>query len=221
MKIKDLPISLRPREKALHYGIEQLSDEELLAIIIGSGVHGYSALDIAHDLIKTNLGLNRLVASTYSSLEEQFGLSTNMVLRLLAVFELHNRLNSPMYNHEYKIENSEDIYKRYRYLENYPQEVLGIVMLNKKNVIIKEKILYKGTSEHININPNEIYSELLQSKCKKYVLIHNHPDGNVKPSEEDLLATEVIEKTCHKLLMIMIDHIIIYPGGYYSYRENN
>ena len=220
MKIKDLPITHRPREKALHYGIEYLSDEELLALLIGSGVHGFSALDISHDLLKTYLSLDQLAKADYTSLEEQFGLSTNTALRLLGVFEFHKRLNSPMYNHEYKIENSDDIYKRYRYLESYSQEVLAIVMLNKKDVIIKEKVLYKGTSEHIDINPKEIYSELVKSKCQKYILIHNHPNGNVEPSEDDLLATEIIEKTCKLLQISMFDHIIIYPGGYYSYRHN-
>ena len=219
MRIKELPKEIRPREKAFHYGIDTLSDEELLTLIIGSGVKGHSALDISRELISSYLTINSLANANLSSIEEHKGLSRNTALRLLAAFELHNRLNSPLYQHDYSIKNAQDVYLRYRYLENYSQEVLAIVMLNKKKMIIKEKILYKGTGENIDISPKEVYSELILSHCSSYILIHNHPSGSVEPSDEDVLATEIIENTCKVLQITMFDHIIIYPGGYYSFNE--
>jgi len=220
MKIKELPIELRPREKALHHGIESLTDEELLAVIVGSGVRGCSALEIARNLLSSYLTMSSLANTNLSSLEEQFGLSEIISLRLLATFEFHNRLNSPFYQHQYSIRSSEDIYMRYRYLENFSQEVLALIMLNKKKEIIKEKILYKGTGENISINPKEINAELIISRCHSFILIHNHPDGNKFPSEDDLYTTEIIENYAKDLQIKLLDHLIIYPGGYCLLKES-
>ena len=209
MRIKELPSELRPREKALHFGVESLSDEELLTLLIGSGVKGSSALDISRDLLNSYLTLNALANASVSSLEEHKGLSKNTSLRLLATFEFHNRLNSPYYQHKYQIESAQDIYRRYRYLEDYSQEVLAILMLSRKRMIIKEKILYRGTNEHLPINPKDIYAELITSKCSSFVLVHNHPNGEKEPSDDDILVTEVIKNTCDAIHIKMFDHIII------------
>lgn len=219
MKIRELPREIRPREKALHYGIESLSDEELLALLIASGVKGCSAMDISRDLLTTYLTLSSLANANLSSLEEHFGLSKITALKLMATFEFHNRLNSPLYQHRYLIGSSQDLYERYRYLENFTQEVLAIVMINKKKEIIKEKILYRGTNNDLSISPKEICLEIISSRCSQFVLIHNHPDGNTNPSEEDIYATEVIKKTADSLQIRLLDHLIIYPGGYYSFKE--
>ena len=219
MKIRELPREIRPREKALHYGIESLSDEELLALLIASGVKGCSAMDISRDLLTTYLTLSSLANANLSSLEEHFGLSKITALKLMATFEFHNRLNSPLYQHRYLIGSSQDLYERYRYLENFTQEVLAIVMINKKKEIIKEKILYRGTNSDLSISPKEICLEIISSRCSQFVLIHNHPDGNTNPSEEDIYATEVIKKTADSLQIRLFDHLIIYPGGYYSFNE--
>lgn len=219
MKIRELPREIRPREKALHYGIESLSDEELLALLIASGVKGCSAMDISRDLLTTYLTLSSLANANLSSLEEHFGLSKITALKLMATFEFHNRLNSPLYQHRYLIGSSQDLYERYRYLENFTQEVLAIVMINKKKEIIKEKILYRGTNSDLSISPKEICLEIISSRCSQFVLIHNHPDGSPNPSEEDIYATEVIKKTADSLQIRLFDHLIIYPGGYYSFKE--
>lgn len=219
MKIRELPREIRPREKALHYGIESLSDEELLALLIASGVKGCSAMDISRDLLTTYLTLSSLANANLSSLEEHFGLSKITALKLMATFEFHNRLNSPSYQHRYLIGSSQDLYERYRYLENFTQEVLAIVMINKKKEIIKEKILYRGTNSDLSISPKEICLEIISSRCSQFVLIHNHPDGSANPSEEDIYATEVIKKTADSLQIRLFDHLIIYPGGYYSFKE--
>lgn len=221
MKIKELPREIRPREKAIHYGIESLSDEELLALIIGSGVKGCSAMDISRDLLTTYLTLSSLASANLSSLEEHFGLSKITALKLLATFEFHNRLNSPLYQHRYLVLSSQDVYERYRYLENFTQEVLAIVLVNKKKEIIKEKILYRGTDNNLSLSPKEICLEIVSSRCSRFILIHNHPDGNPEPSEEDIYATEVIKNTVESLQIKLLDHIIIYPGGYYSFNQKS
>ena len=142
MKIVEIPKENRPREKAYRFGISSLSDDELVAVIIGSGVKGCSALDISRNLLTTYGTLQSLQLSNFSSLEEHFGLSKTLALRLLAVFEFHSRLISPMYQKQKSVENASELYLQYRYLENYEQEMVVLLMLNKRRVILKEKQLY-------------------------------------------------------------------------------
>ena len=215
MRISDIPENLRPREKALQYGIEELSDQELLALIIGSGVRGHSAIDIAGELLSTYAySLEALSNTNYQSLLGHLGLKESIALRLLATFEFHKRLISNRYQKITKIDNEEQVYFRYRYLENFDQEVLVILMLDLKGRIIKEKTLYKGTFDGFSIDVKQIIQELILAKAKSFFLIHNHPDEESRPSEEDIIATKVIEKASKSLSVKLLNHIVIFKGGY-------
>lgn len=219
MKIKEIPKDLRPREKAIRYGIDSISDEELLALIIGSGVKGCSALEIARNLLDSYSSIFSISIANVSTLKDQLGLSNTLALRLLAAFELHNRLNSPMYQYTHTINCAKDVYLRYKYLENSIQEMVVVLMLDKKKRIIKEKTLYKGTNNNVSVSPKEIISEVILSRCQNFVLIHNHPNGDSSPSDEDIFVTEVIRKNLEGMDIKLCDHIIIYQGGYYSFFE--
>lgn len=215
MRISDIPINLRPREKALQYGIEELSDQELLTLIIGSGTRGNSAFDIATDLLKSHANSLELLSRTnYRSLIGYLGLKKSIALRLLATFEFHKRLISNRFQKVEKIESVSDVYFRYKYLENFEQEVLVILMLDLKLRIIKEKILYKGTFDSFSINVKQIIQELILAKAKSFYLIHNHPDEEQEPSEDDVIATKVIEKTAKNLCIKLVNHLVIFKGGY-------
>ncbi len=215
MRISDIPENLRPREKALQYGIEELSDQELLALIIGSGVRGHSAIDIAGELLSTYAySLEALSNTNYQSLLGHLGLKESIALRLLATFEFHKRLISNRYQKITKIDNEEQVYFRYRYLENFDQEVLVILMLDLKGRIIKEKTLYKGTFNGFSIDVKQIIQELILAKAKSFYLIHNHPDEESRPSEEDIIATKIIEKASKSLSVKLLNHIVIIKGGY-------
>lgn len=215
MRISDIPENLRPREKALQYGIEELSDQELLALIIGSGVRGHSAIDIAGELLSTYAySLEALSNTNYQSLLGHLGLKESIALRLLATFEFHKRLISNRYQKITKIDNEEQVYFRYRYLENFDQEVLVILMLDLKGRIIKEKILYKGTFNGFSIDVKQIIQELILAKAKSFYLIHNHPDEQPIASDEDILATKIIERASKNLNIKLVNHIIIFKGGF-------
>lgn len=220
MKIKELPKEARPREKALIYGVETLSDQELLALIIGSGVKNKSALEIGASLLDSYSSLFYLSKAKSASLKQEFGLSKISALKLEATFELHNRLMSSRYQSLDPIESSEDVYQRYRYLESSDQELLIILMLNTNNQILKEKILYKGTNSFLELNLREIIIELAQNNTRKFYLIHNHPNGESFPSQEDILATSKIANQTKPLGMKMLDHLIIYKNGYYSFKNS-
>ena len=220
MKISDIPLLNRPREKAIMFGIEELSDEELLALIIGSGVRGNSALDISTALLMSHgNSLEVLSKENYQSLLSYTGLKKSITLRILAAFELHKRLISNKYQTISKIESVLDVYSRYKYIENYDQEVLMILMLDSKRRIIKDKTLYKGTNDSFSIDVREIIHELVLAKAKFFYLLHNHPDEDDKPSKEDIFSTKIIENTSKNLGIILIDHIIIYKGGFVSIKQ--
>lgn len=217
MKISDIPEEYRPREKAIRFGIEKLSDQELLAIIIGSGGKGNSAIDISSELLKTYGNSLELLSKTdYRSLSEFTGLKQSIALRILASFELHNRLNSPNNKIIKRIESPQDVYLRYKYLENYDQEVLVLLMLDLKLRILKEKVIYQGTFESFQIEVKKIIEELILAKAKYFILIHNHPDEDNGASEEDILATKLLRKTAKSLGIKLVDHIIISKIGYSS-----
>ena len=222
MGIKDIPIEQRPREKAIRFGIEELSDAELLALLIGSGYKGKSAIDVANELLSSYFNsMYSLSNSNLASLEAHTGLKEAVALRLLAAFEFHHRLNSPKYQKQDSIKSSGEVYLRYQYLENYDQEVLILIMLDSKNRIKQEKLLYKGTFDSFSIDVRQILQEIILAKAKSFILIHNHPDEESTASDNDILATNVIEKSANNLGIKLIDHIIIYRGGFYSIKGDN
>ena len=160
MRINEIPIESRPREKAARQGIDSLSDQELLALIIGSGVANHSALDIACDLLKENLNsLSSLFNTNFESLSSYKGLKKNNALKLLATFELNKRLNLQKSQKNQVVSSANEVYNRYKYLENYEQEVLIILLLDSKLRLKKEKKLYKGTYDSFTINVNEVLKE--------------------------------------------------------------
>ena len=217
MKISDIPINLRPREKALHYGIEELSDQELLALIIGSGGRGNSAIDIANELLKTHANSMESLSNTnYQSLLSYLGLKKSIALRLLATFEFNRRLSSYKYKNPCKIESIHDVYFRYQNMENLDHEELVILMLDLKHRIIKEKTLYKGTFDSFEIDIRQILHELVLAKAKFFYLVHNHPDEEGSPSDDDILSTKVVEKAAKNIGIILLDHLIIFKGGFSS-----
>lgn len=222
MRISDIPINLRPREKAIQFGIEELSDQELLTLIIGSGGRGNSAFDIANELLKSHgNSLEALSNTNYRSLLAYLGLKKSIALRLLATFEFHKRLSSHKYKNVEKIGSVDDVYFKYQYLEDFDQEIFVILMLDLKKRIIKEKLLYKGTYDSFSVDVKQVIEELILAKAKYFYLIHNHPDEASEPSDEDILATKVIEKIAKNLSINLIDHLIVFKGGYTCIKKEN
>lgn len=220
MKMHDLPNELKPREKALQHGIESLTDIELLALLIGSGIHGHSAMDIAHELLRTYLSLPLLSKTNLNSLIQIPGLSKVRALSLLAVFEFQRRTELPFFNQLDTINSVQDIVERYRRLERLDHEVLVIVCLNKRHKILREFVKYKGTSTSFAVSAKEVVTELLNANARYYILIHNHPDANQMPSENDIRATFQIVEKAREFDIDIFDHIIIYPEGYFSFKES-
>ena len=218
-KISEIPSSQRPREKVIRYGVESLSDYELLALLINSGCKDYSALDIAHQMINSNGGLVSLIQKPFLDLVKYKGMGKIKAVKLVACFELAKRFQN-LKTTEIKTENDiDDIYKKYRLLiaNEFDQEHVFLIILNRKKEIIHEVNLYKGTEESVECSSLEIVREVLIHNGKYFYIIHNHPSGLINPSVEDIAFTKELMITSEKMKLTMLDHLIVSMNGYYSF----
>lgn len=221
-KIKDLPNDRRPREKALAHGVETLDCSELLALVIGYGVSGYSALDIASRLLSDFHGLVSLSQAPLLSLCQIPGLNRAKALQLSAVFELGKRLEKAAFIASANTLDAAGVYARYHQgqaSENVEQ--LVVLILNKKGAIIKEKILPSSGPDSLAIPKKELVVELLVNYASSYILAHNHPSGNPLPSEDDIKKTLQLAHETKDLGITLIDHIVMGNKGYYSFKESH
>jgi DNA repair protein RadC len=222
VRIKDLPEEERPREKALRYGIDSLSNIEILAIVIGSGVVQNSALDIAAALIAEAGGLHQLEYCSFERIQKISGMKEISALRLAAVFELLKRVDKTRFDSLNNPVTTETIFNKYKHdflLEN--QEHFILLFLSRRKTVVKEKKMYRGTAEYFPLSISEILSELLSSKCFSFIVLHNHPSGEIKPSDEDLISTKILESEAARLKIKLVDHIIIGDRSYYSFADHN
>lgn len=218
--IRDLPKTERPREKAMRYGFDILSNVELFALIIGSGSKGVSALDIAYQLVNKNNGIANMINLPYQDYLKVRGLSKANALKICAIFELFRRINGLINENEEKID-SELIFKKYSInFQNYDQELLGIIVLNRKKKLLSEKIVYKGTRTNLSASIREIFKELLLAGGTYFYIFHNHPSENVKPSQQDIIFTSQLISECNKYGFTLVDHLIISSSECYSFKES-
>lgn len=219
--VKEMALEERPREKMLTKGEKSLSNAELLAIILRTGTKKQSVLELANYIInKDSQGIRWLNDITIEELCEIDGIGISKAAQIKASLELGIRISSakPI---RYKVTNPWDIYKYYmdslRYLN---KEVFKIILLNTKNEIICDIDISVGTLNMSVVHPREVFREAIKRSSNKIILMHNHPSGNIEPSNEDKNVTSRLVK-CGELIGIeVIDHIIIGDGLYYSFKEN-
>src|SRR3989338_2854751 len=189
MKIKDLPDSSKPRERFLKHGPEALSDAELFAIILRTGLVGENVMEMSNRLI-SKFGLVNLFDCSLKELQQIRGIGPNKAMQLLAMSELGKRYNQEK-NSVKKITCAEDVFKLFHTrLRDKKQEHFYLIMLNNKNNITGEQLITMGTLEASIIDSREIFKPVIKNSAAKVILVHNHPGGDPNPSEEDLEVTE-------------------------------
>lgn len=220
MRIKELAENLRPREKALLGGIDSLSDEELLALLIGKGVKGANALDIASSLLRSYSGLSPLFSSDVSSLSSFSGISKIKALELLAVGELSKRMSKEKLFLLDDI-SAEKIHDSYRFsLGNENKERLFLLCYDRRKSYRGEREIASGGEDSLLFSSKLILRELLRAEASSFILLHNHPSGNPLPSSGEVGDTLILKKEGERFSLRMIDHIIIAKDLYFSFREN-
>ena len=221
MGIKQLPKLERPREKALHYGLDTLSNNELLSIIISSGTKDKSALDISYELLNNYNGLFNLFNANYLEYTKIKGISKIKALKLGAIFELYKRISQSEYDIKEVDISANYIYDKYsKIIRGIKQEMFGIIILDSSKKIVREKMIYKGTRSDLAANYLDIFKEMIIADGKYFYIFHNHPEGNPIPSDKDILFTSGLIKECTRLSFHLIDHIIIGDKSYYSFLKS-
>lgn len=219
MKLKELIIEDKPREKLLKKGAEYLTDSELLAIILRTGNKSESVTELSNRILKRIGGVKNLKNMTINTLTQIEGIKLGKASSILASFELAKRA---LKNDEpIKFKNTIDMYN---YIKNdflYElQEKFIILLFDKQFKLIKKCEVFKGTIDAVNVYPREIFKEALKENASFIVLAHNHPGGEVMPSIQDDEITKILVKNGQLIGIKVIDHLIVTPNSYFSYYEN-
>lgn len=221
MPITDWPEGERPREKLLTYGPEKLTDAELLAIFLRTGIKGKTAVDLAQDLLKEFGSLRALLQANCALFTQAKGLGNAKYAQLQAVLEMARRhtfeelsqgdvLSSPHATRAYLS----------RQLRDYPYEVFACLFLDNQNHIIEFEELFRGTIDSTSVYPREVVKKALDYNAAAIIFAHNHPSGISEPSQADKLITEKLKQALGLLDIRVLDHFIIGNGLPYSFAEH-
>lgn len=215
--IRDLPRDERPRERLLAHGPETLSDAELLAVVLGSGVPGQNAIQLARQLLAD--GLARLHSLELTSLAKIRGVGPAKAARIAAIFEMSRRLASHEPEDPPPFEPSILGPKLIRGYGHHAQERLGAVLLDSRHRIIQQREIFIGTMDKAFVSTRDIIRFALIERGAGVVVYHNHPSGDPTPSDDDISFTRKLQ---HSLAMIdieLVDHLVIGAHRFHSMRE--
>ncbi len=221
LSIKSWAEDDKPREKLALKGSKTLSLAELLAILIGSGNKTESAVELSKKIMKRcNDNLNTLSMMSLKDLMQFNGIGHAKAITIIAALELAKRKAKENPIEKPVIKSSIDAYNHMRYdLENLDHEQFWILLLNKGNKIIESINISKGGVSATVVDPKLIFSFALEQKASGIILFHNHPSGNISPSESDIILTEKLRKGAKLLEINIIDHIIIGQNTYFSFAD--
>ena len=206
MKIKNIAIEQRPRERMKAGNV--LNDADLLALLLGSGVKGESAIDMGNRLISEN-GMDKINFLSLQELMKIKGIGLAKASRLVAAFELSKRVSSGRIC-EKIVKNPSDIASHYiEKLRDLKKEHFIAVFLDSKNKIIKDEVISIGTLNSSLVHPREVFKEAIKCSANSVILVHNHPSGSVEPSDEDYRVNKVLVETGNLVGIKVLDHLII------------
>ena len=208
MKIKEISIEQRPRERLKSEGVDKLNNAELLAILLQNGSKGENVIDLSNRLIST-FGLDDLNSLSLKELTEIKGIEMAKASKLIAAFEVSKRVSSGRIC-EKVVKNPADIAKYYiSKLKDLKKEYFIAVFLDSKNKIIKDEIISIGTLNSSLVHPREVFKEAIKNSAASIILVHNHPSGNVEPSDEDYRVNKVLIGTGNLVGIKVLDHLIV------------
>jgi len=218
MKIKDLAKIERPREKLIAKGSKNLKDEELLAILLGTGTKGKNVIEVAKQIL-TKYPKRRLLRMSYDDLAKIKGVGPAKACTILAAIELTKRVLNIQEETLPIIESVKDVMAQAVYMREKTREHLMAIYLNARNEMVFKKPMFIGTLNANLVHPREIFNEALKQNAASVILVHNHPSGDSEPSEDDLLVTKRIIEAGKVMGIDVLDHIIITKTHVFSFKE--
>lgn len=212
--IKDLPKLDRPREKLLSKGADALSDSELLAILIGSGMKGTNALSLATKILrKVDLRSDKLGLKV---LMEVPGIGPAKASRIVAAFELVRR---HLQREGTRVTEAKDVLPFVQQIRDKHQEYFVCLSLNGANEVIENRVVTVGLLDSNQVHPREVYADPLTDRAASIIVAHNHPSGTLEASPEDVALTDRLARAGKLLGINLLDHIIVTKRGYLSLKQ--
>ena len=215
-KLKDLPLDERPREKLLKKGAESLSDQELMAIILGKGSKKNDVLSLAKQLIKTidEKGI-KVQAKEILNID---GIGEAKATTIAAAFEFVRRRIKP---EGLKIKFPVDVLPLIQHYGDRKQEHFLCISINGANEVMNIRVVTIGLINKSQVHPREVFADVIAERASAVIIAHNHPVGDIKPSNEDIAVTKRIKEASTILGISLLDHIIFNNKAYYSFVEHD
>lgn len=213
----------RPREKLLLKGKQSLSDAELIAILMGSGSRAESAVDLAKRILKSSSdNLIELSKLGVNDLMKFKGVGEAKAISIIAALELGKRRRGAEALEKRKITSSHDVFEYFSGImgdSNY--EAFYILLLNRANKVIRDIMISEGGFSGTVADPKKIFKVALENHASGVILCHNHPSGNIQPSDADIKLTKKLRSAGEMLDLPVVDHIILGEENYYSFADEN
>ncbi|AFU19609.1 hypothetical protein ASU2_07355 [Actinobacillus suis H91-0380] len=211
---------LMPREKLLAYGAESLTDQELLAIFLRTGIKGLPVMQLSETVLKQFGSLRGLLSADVKAFCQMKGLGQTQFIQLQASKEMTKRyLAQQMQVRENITEPYLAVMCFQTELESEEREVFMVMFLDNQNRLIKKRKMFYGTINQATVYPREIIKEALKCNAAAIIVAHNHPSGLCTPSESDRMLTKKIEMACDLVEIRFVDHIVVGKGDYFSFEE--
>ncbi|MGE5363969.1 MAG: RadC family protein [Bacteroidota bacterium] len=221
MRIKDLPLDDRPREKMFLRGLQSLSDAELLAILLRTGYKGNTVIDLSRSLLLKYGNLSRMASLSAEALVKDKGIKRDKAAALMAAFEISRRIASQNKTiFDTRITSPNDLAGIFiPMLRDEVKEVFMVVCLNSANKIVKYDRVSVGSLNCSIVHAREIFKVAIENNSANIILVHNHPSGNTEPSNEDIAVTRKLVEAGKILDIQVFDHLIVAGNSYLSFVE--
>ncbi len=222
MKVKDIPLDDRPREKLILRGSQSLTDAELLAILLRTGTKGISVIEVAQKLVSKHSNLAQLALQSVESLQKNLGIGKDKAATLVAAFEISRRVESQSKWFSNKsITSPSDVANIFiPLLRDEVKEKFIVVSLSSSNKIIRYNVISTGSLNESVVHPREVFKVAIENNSANIVLLHNHPSGNCDASFADIKITKKLVEAGKLIGIEVFDHIIVTEKKYYSFVEN-
>lgn len=214
-----VPAHSGARERALTHGVHVLRDEELLALLLGTGAAGRSVRALAESLVERG-GLRGLAATPLAALCQRRGIGPAKATRLLAAIEIGRRLAAEPLERGAPVLKPGDVHGHFHaHLRDALQEEFHVLLLDGRHRLIRATLITRGTLTASLVHPREVFREALREAAAAVVLVHNHPSGDPTPSNEDRQLTERLVHAGELLGIPVLDHVVVADAGFSSLRE--
>lgn len=218
--MKYMPPDERPRERLQRYGPSYLSNAELIAILLRTGLKGENVVNLSARVLATYGGLGGVARVSYAELCDLHGISDAKACQILAALELGRRLSSLQPDDRPVIRSPQDVFNILSAEMTFlTQEHLRVLLLNTKNEVLAVREIYKGNVNSAVIRIAEVLRPAIRENCPSIIIAHNHPSGDPTPSPEDILVTRQIRTSAEMMDIELLDHVVIGNQRYVSLKE--